>query len=566
MHKPYVFIGSSSEGLEIAQALQQGIRDTCESHVWHQGVFEPGQNTLETLVTSVTKYDFAILVFSPDDAINSRKVQSNAPRDNVLIELGLFVGVLGRQRTFVVFDRGGQLKIPTDLAGVTLLDYERPNKGNWQSALGPACASIRDAVRRQRKREYDKVEFPPLEAVPPADEIADRVAEQRMQTHEDILGAAAAPPGLDRWYAQLRPVIHQSASYTTPTYFLDTDLNILDWNIAFDLLFQEIAARLQYQHVNALIARLLNYDEVFTHARQFTEEVRKGYLPFVDTERLMYRSRRYGDVSFMKVATQLHTPAGELQGWSVALLPETIDWPLFCNDIEQRIHAEKMWSVYASAYDRILLQFPPYTQLLKDVGSVIPDVAGHVIDIGAGTGNSTKALLDRGFRVTSVEFSPTMIDCMRAKKFDATKHRIVKARAETIGELRSIEPESFDAATLVNVLYSVDQPLSCLTGVHRILRPGGVMGLSTTHSKVKLRPLLDSIRDHLEKNDALIANARAYNRLREINKEIERTIARRYSVEEYVEMVENAGFKILRCDEFTYEGAVMLLHARKLEE
>jgi 16S rRNA A1518/A1519 N6-dimethyltransferase RsmA/KsgA/DIM1 with predicted DNA glycosylase/AP lyase activity len=71
------------------------------------------------------------------------------------------------------------------------------------------------------------------------------------------------------------------------------------------------------------------------------------------------------------------------------------------------------------------------------------------VDVGAGTGNSTKILLDRGFRVTSVEFSPTMIDCIRAKKFDPKRHRVIKARAETIGDLKGCQTtETGDSTTV----------------------------------------------------------------------------------------------------------------------
>ena len=47
------------------------------------------------MVYSLDRFDFAILVLTADDLVASRDVLSTAPRDNVLFELGLFMGGLG---------------------------------------------------------------------------------------------------------------------------------------------------------------------------------------------------------------------------------------------------------------------------------------------------------------------------------------------------------------------------------------------------------------------------------------------------------------------------------------
>ena len=66
-------------------------------------------------------YDFAVLVLSDDDVTISRKHTQVSPRDNVVLELGLFMGALGRRRTFVVIAQtdDGPPKIPSDLLGNT---------------------------------------------------------------------------------------------------------------------------------------------------------------------------------------------------------------------------------------------------------------------------------------------------------------------------------------------------------------------------------------------------------------------------------------------------------------
>jgi ubiquinone/menaquinone biosynthesis C-methylase UbiE len=559
---PYVFIGSSSEGKRIAQAIQASLSTVCNSIVWNQGFFEPGKGYLENLTNELLKFDFAILVFTPDDRIDSRNVQSEAPRDNVLIELGLFIGSIGRSRTFAVCQEDVDVKIPSDLAGVTLIPFRKSGKGPLLAAVGPACYTISSVVQSLGVRQAAAAALPPT---PPAAAPQDLEAEaqKRAQAEKGIVGANAAPPSVDLWYDQLRPVLHESTQYTTPTYWLDADLNVLDWNLAFDLVFAELTPILRYRHVNEFIARLANYDAVFNHARAFSKRIYAGEVLWCDTETLVYRSRSYGDVTMLKVAAQLHDPEGNLKGWVVSLLIRQIDWDSFQRDLQCRINDEKLWNGYAPAYDRILLGFPPYERLLKDVSAIIPDSAVCVLDIGAGTGNSTKALLDRGFFVTSLEPNASMINKMRARRFDPVHHKVMKASAEDLNTLRGLEDQSFDGVTLVNVLYCLDDPFACLTGIHRVLKSGGFVGLSTTHARVSLDPLLAAIKSHLISSGTYESLKEDYERLYDSNKQIERTIARRVTAEKYREMVEDAGFEIIKIEEFTYVDAVMLIHARK---
>lgn len=48
--KPSVFVSSSSEGLEIARAVQTQLEDVGVVEVWNEGVFGPSSGTLESLV------------------------------------------------------------------------------------------------------------------------------------------------------------------------------------------------------------------------------------------------------------------------------------------------------------------------------------------------------------------------------------------------------------------------------------------------------------------------------------------------------------------------------------
>ncbi len=118
-HRPIVFIGSSNEGLEITKALLSNLSGCSEPQIWTQGVFGLGQGTLEALASAATSADFAILVMTPDDFVESRGKSNHMPRDNIVFELGLFIGTLGRDRTFMVFEEDSDLKLPSDVAVIT---------------------------------------------------------------------------------------------------------------------------------------------------------------------------------------------------------------------------------------------------------------------------------------------------------------------------------------------------------------------------------------------------------------------------------------------------------------
>lgn len=144
--KPKVFIGSSSEGLSIAEAIHMGLDYVAECTIWNQGVFTPSQTAIESIVDAPIAYDFAIIVLTPDDFIDKRGHQGVAPRDNMIFELGLFTGALGRARTFMVYCRDSNIVLPSDLAGITSVTYASRSDGNLEAAVGPVCSRIKKAM------------------------------------------------------------------------------------------------------------------------------------------------------------------------------------------------------------------------------------------------------------------------------------------------------------------------------------------------------------------------------------------------------------------------------------
>jgi predicted nucleotide-binding protein len=124
--RPKVFLGSSGESYDILRVLKEKLQDIAQIVTWRDpSVFPSGQFTLESLLKLAPQYDFAILVLGRDDLVTSRGKTLEAPRDNVVFELGLFMSRLERFRTFALRPAGiGEYKVLSDLSGLNLLEYE----------------------------------------------------------------------------------------------------------------------------------------------------------------------------------------------------------------------------------------------------------------------------------------------------------------------------------------------------------------------------------------------------------------------------------------------------------
>jgi len=146
---PRIFIASSSEGLPEARALQDGLRSRlgagADVRLW-TGEFGLSSTYIEALEQQARQADFAIAVFTGDDRVTSRARRQQAPRDNVIFELGLFIGALGRPRCFVVHRQGVDLKLPSDLLAVVSADYAQAADQPLAEALSGRLEQIAQRV------------------------------------------------------------------------------------------------------------------------------------------------------------------------------------------------------------------------------------------------------------------------------------------------------------------------------------------------------------------------------------------------------------------------------------
>src|SRR5262245_38144305 len=148
--KPRIFLGSSGKQAKLLQALTRGLEEVARVDPWTTS-FNPGTTTLERLVELAHEVDFAAFMFAQDDwttpntsTPSSPESGQASPRDNVIFEAGLFGGVLGMRRTFILHANGS--KLPTDLLGLTSVRY---GEEAMEAEIPVVCEKLKKAIENE---------------------------------------------------------------------------------------------------------------------------------------------------------------------------------------------------------------------------------------------------------------------------------------------------------------------------------------------------------------------------------------------------------------------------------
>jgi hypothetical protein len=149
LQKPTLFIASSKEAKDIALAVKKHFQPFCNTDIWTDNVFAKNKTFLESLLNFSSFYDFSIVLLTADDKRIVRKKRYAVPRDNLLFELGLFMGRLGTHRAFALAE--DKIKILSDFHGVSLASFSRTKSPKAES-LRMACEQIREEMAKAESR------------------------------------------------------------------------------------------------------------------------------------------------------------------------------------------------------------------------------------------------------------------------------------------------------------------------------------------------------------------------------------------------------------------------------
>lgn len=159
--KPKVFVGSSSEAKSIAQEFCAALKDDATMiRWWRCGEFLPTRATFDAVLRIANTYDFGLFILTPDDDIVSRGKKTKCARDNVILELGCFLGTIGPDRTFAVIQdtetADQQIKLLSDLSGVGIPPFKVGDTDETTASIEDAVEKIRGCINGRGVRRLGR--------------------------------------------------------------------------------------------------------------------------------------------------------------------------------------------------------------------------------------------------------------------------------------------------------------------------------------------------------------------------------------------------------------------------
>ena len=243
------------------------------------------------------------------------------------------------------------------------------------------------------------------------------------------------------------------------------------------------------------------------------------------------------------------------------------------------------WNSYAQSYDSLLL-LKPYRTLCKTISNLVDsDKKNLIMDIGCGTGNVIKQLLNKNYEnVIGVDNAPDMLDLAKVK----CPSPYARFTQTDLNKKFPFKKEVCDVAISSNVLYAILKPQLYLKEVHRILTHKGKLILVTPKSGYDNGMILKAhcnskLSDNFwtkphssrEREEKLLRKALSQESEDAIQKMLlvakhNREIATNstfnfFDKDELEQLVTNSGFKIDYTGE-TYANQAILLIATKIHE
>lgn len=249
-NKPNIFIASSQEALKFAKAVNIRLESIGVIKQW-DNAFELSSITITKLIEKTNNVDYAVFVLHGDDESILRDTSYNTVRDNVLFELGLFIGKLGLENCFILapssLDQNFKFRIPTDLSGITISFYDTAISP--VDAVTASCAKIEFAIEELEKTKKTILE----KSAKPTDDI-----NRTLNHYQSLLWQSGhEKDSLTRRISELEPLIMSDLSSKLRTA---TPREILEWeNGAKESYLEEtkiLTRKVYYTNVNMLLPPL----------------------------------------------------------------------------------------------------------------------------------------------------------------------------------------------------------------------------------------------------------------------------------------------------------------------
>ncbi|MDI1255391.1 MAG: nucleotide-binding protein [Flavobacterium sp.] len=139
--KPKIFIGSSKAGLPTAQKVSDNLSSIGDCYIWEDpNIWETNKSTFDNLLRMASYFDFGVFVATADDLTMTNDKIVIEPRDNVILEMALFLGAMGKHKSFLLVESG--IKLPTDFSGIYMPRFDPADDSTIKSATDAYARTI----------------------------------------------------------------------------------------------------------------------------------------------------------------------------------------------------------------------------------------------------------------------------------------------------------------------------------------------------------------------------------------------------------------------------------------
>tara|TARA_Y100000815_G_C13328766_1_gene495192 strand:- start:1022 stop:1951 length:930 start_codon:yes stop_codon:yes gene_type:complete len=143
MIRPKIFIGSSKAGLEVARIVKEFLSEIGDCFIWSEpDIWETNSSTFDNLIRMSNYFDFGVFVATADDLTETYNQLVIEPRDNVILEMALFLGAMGHHKSFLLVESG--IKLPTDFNGIYMPRFERKDMTSIKTACDSYIGKIEE--------------------------------------------------------------------------------------------------------------------------------------------------------------------------------------------------------------------------------------------------------------------------------------------------------------------------------------------------------------------------------------------------------------------------------------